>query len=399
MDPPAWVPPVGTFADINGNTLDAAKPAGWPNGDAPAGPFNNWNGGAFARDFGTKGAFVIHGSGHLLPGVTLFAGNHLWDVELRQWVSRNVPSPPIVEGGAFNNHRESTDSATLGHLYPSHTYDGLVYLPAAMAQATFPGNVSGALVKCCWPGDSEAVQDIHVSNLDSSSDPAVRVVENIDLAGGSADGSYPATALDEARGGFWIIAGNGNGPLKFVNTTTWAVTSYAGVGYGSYGNQSLIYVESLDCLIGTGDDGSGGVSHVVTVCPIVAGVPQGFTTVTLSGTPPADGRCGGIWSDTFGGVICYEGDGATEVLRLKPPTSGSLTTGTWTWKRQTLAPHGGATPSRPGINVNNGEQDSGNGSWSRFVELPAYPGNFLWCGSVYDAMQAWHLSADESDWA
>lgn len=382
------LPPAGQFANISLNTLNDAKPSGWPTTEVGS-PFINWVGGQWGRDFGEAGGLVIHGSGHLLAGAPLFAGVWIFDLATRKWVGRNVPSAPLVENSDYNSDAESTAPATLGHTYPPHTYDGNVYIPAAIA-----GNKSGKLAKNWWPGTPYR-NSTHVFDLDSETAPPVREIDEIAM-GGSAS-TYPMSALDEARGGYWLLTANGAGPLKFVNAATWAVTNYPGIAYGAYGDHSLIYIPSLDCLVGMGRGDAGGTIFKVFVCPIVSGVPQGFTEVFPTGTIPTDGRCGGQWSEWHRGIICYVGDGATGVQRLSPPASGSLTAGTWTWTSQTLTGVGGVTPGRPGINTNNGLPYAGNGTWGRFVEVDYMPGVFLWASSMFTAVQAWHL--DRNAWA
>lgn len=366
---PAWVPEAGTFVNIGSSTLLSAAPTGWPNSDI-GGPFANWSGGVFASDMGELGSYVIHGSGHLSAGQPLWAGVWCFDLASLTWVGRNVPSVPMLEGDAVNAYFESTEAATLGHTYPPHTYDGVIYQSSSNG-----GGASGSMLRN-FIGGSVATKMVHKFDLSSLTAPPTRVIDDV----GGAAWNYPMAALDNARNGYWVTCAIGTAPLQFVSFTDWAVTSYAGVGYNTYGDNSLVYIPSRDCLVGFGR-AAGDLSIInVYVCPIVAGVPQGFTLVTQVGTAPNDGRCGGNWSDSLGGIVCYVGNGSYQVHLLTPP-SGALT-GSWTWTHQTLTGVSGATPSSNGMN---------NGSWGRFIEAPAL-GCFIWCDSVSQQTQAWRLS-------
>lgn len=367
---PAWVPDEGTFANISTNTLYDIRPTGWPTNDI-AGPFANWSGGAFASDFSDSGAYVVHGSGHLSAGNPTWAGVWCFDLDTLAWVGRNVPGVPLLENsGDFNAYGESTIAGSLGHTYPPHTYDGLVYQSEANG-----GGASGALLRVSIAG-SPWGSPVHQFDLSSTSAAPTRVVNSI---GGT---SYPAAAVDEARGGFWYLSGNGTGPLKFVNFDDWSADSTA-VGFNEYGDYSLTYIPApFDCLVATGRTGSGGANMAVYVSPIVGGVPQAFVQVATSGTRVPDARAGTCWSALLDCLVSYEGNGSYDVYKLTPPV-GSLTAGTWAWSHETLTAVGGATPSENPV--------SNNGSWGRFIEVPAAR-CFIWCDGVTQPVQAWRLT-------
>ena len=378
--PPSWRPDAGTFANISLNTLDSVKPSGWPSNDI-GGPFANWSGGVYAEQFSALGALAIHGSGHLSNGMPLWAGNWLFDLSTQLWVGRNVPAAPLLEGGATNAYGESTVTETLGHTYPPHTYDGLVYQPPASG-----GGSSGAMVRVFYAG-SGGNNTIHKFDMSSVSNPPSRVIDNLTMNGASS--SYPATAIDTDRGGFWLLTANGVGPLKFVHFSDWSVSTYSGIEYGTYGDNSLIYIPApFDCLVGMGRANAENTQFDVYVCPIVAGVPQGFTKATTTGTPPSDGRSGGVWSKILSCVVAYEAGGSYNVHRLTPPT-GSLTAGTWAWTHESLTGVSGATPSQA-INPNNALPFN-NGGWSRFIEVPKAR-CFVWCEGLTQPVQAWRLA-------
>lgn len=377
-DTPSWVPVEGQFANISLNTLLDAKPQGWPSSDV-GGPFANWSGGAYAANFSKLGAYVVHGSGHLSAGSPLWAGVWCFDLDTLKWVGRNVPSSPLLESSpnvVFNSYGEVTSPASIaGHTYPPHTYDGLAYQPPSQG-----GGPSGSLLRFFIAG-STMQRSVHRFDLSSASAPPTRIVDNFPLNGSGS--SYPATAVDEGRGGVWVLSANGNGPLKFIKFFDWSISSFS-AEYNDYGNQSLIYLPApYNCLFGLGSSGDGGVSSSHWVCPIVDNQPQGFTKISPVGTGPADHRSGGVWSTLLKCIVSYDGGGSRTVHKLIPPDPTALTTGTWTWTSETLTGANNVAPSRNGT--------SDNGTWSRFIEVPAAR-CFIFCDGVGQPVQAWRLT-------
>jgi hypothetical protein len=205
------------------------------------------------------------------------------------------------------------------------------------------------------------------------------VIDNISSVGST----YPMAALDEARGGYWILSANGTGELVLVKFSDWSKTPYP-VSYNEYGDNSLIYVPApYDCLVGMGRGDSGNTVFNVRVCPIVGGVPTAWTKVTPTGTPPADGRAGGQWFKSLGKIVSYVGNGSYVVHHLTLPSPGSLTTGSWAWTSETLVGANGATPSKNPVNT--------NGSWGRFLEVEA-AGCAIFCDGIDQPTQAWRLT-------
>lgn len=381
---PDWVPSEGTFANISLNTMHSVRPAGWPSSEG-AGPFLNWVGGVYAEDFSNLGALVVYGSGHLSAGAPLWAGVWCFDLDTRQWVGRNVPSQPLLENADYNDWGESTVSATLGHTYPPHTYDGLIYRSPALG-----GGPSGSLISFFYPGGLR-YNTVHEFDLSSPTAPPARLIDTIPMSGSPSDmGHYAQTALDEGRNGIWLTTMHGTGPLKFVGIADWSVTTY-GASYGTY-EHNLVYLPApYDCLVGFGRHNEPNTVFTVFVCPIVNNVPQGFTQVTPTGTPPADGRCGGVWSTLLNCIVSYEAKMSTSVHRLTPPAPGNLTTGTWAWTSETVTGVAGIEPSNAGINTNNGLPYIENGAWGRFIEVPAAR-CFIWANGVNAPVQAWRLT-------
>ena len=375
---PAWLPSAGTFSNLScTNTLFSARPSGWPTSDAGA-PFANWSGGVWAPDFGTQGGYVVHGSGHLSADSPIWAGVWVFDVATLTWVGRNVPSQPLLERGStdYNDYFESNITATLGHTYAPHTYDGLVYRPPTEAG-------DGHLVRLQFGGGGKlGAKSVHTFDLSSPTAPPTRVIDDTGLGGVSS--SYPASAVDYGRNGIWLLSYTGVGPLKFISLADWSITSHV-FDFNAYGDQALIYLPPpYDCILATGRDGSGGVDRSMRVSRIISGVPQAFTSVSVSGTDCPDRRAGGVWCSALNAVVMYGAAGSYTAYKVTPPGTGAtLTSGTWAWTSETLTGNSGATPSHNAV--------ADNGACSRFV-YAAELGCFFWCDSINDQVQAWRLT-------
>lgn len=372
---PAWTPSQGTFSNISLNTLASVLPVDWDAGE-PGGPFKNWSGGIYASDFSTLGAYVVHGGGHGgAPTVKDWAGAWCFDLDTLLWAGRNVPANPLTEDTAnYNAYGESILSATLGHTYPPHTYNGLIYQSTAHG-----GGTKGSLIRNFFAG-STYNNAVHQFDLSSTVNPPTRKVDAMQISTQTGS-TYPMAAIDEGRGGYWVMNGGGFGPVRFVKFSDWSVsTAYSGVEYDGGANQTLVYCPPpYDCLVGFGKNGPTPLVYVST---FVGDVPQPMVHVTTSGTEPSDPRAGGNWSTLLQCIVAYESAGSFNVHKLTPPV-GSLTAGTWVWSHETLAGVSGATPCR------NATED--NGAWGRMIEVPSAK-CFIWCDSVLGNVQAWRLT-------
>lgn len=392
---PAWVPPQRQFANIGTATINGATPSTWPKGK-DASPFNNWASGAWCEQFGTRGGYAIHGGGHLGPSANLGGGVWVLDVELQTWVGRCVPSDPLAEppGTNYNAYGESTDAGNLGHPYPAHTYQGLLYQSPANG-----GGSQGSLVRVCH-GAHGFGNNKSVVTFDLSSTTAAPTRRINDLFPGNADATYIGATVDTTRGGFWAQGYNGNSNLVFVDFADWSVTNH-NVTHGGYGSFNLVHVPTRDCLVAIGEIGNDPtLACAVYVCPIVADVPQGWTLVTQGGTIPSEftsgftkARFGGEWSSVLGCIVSWPGpdsdDLAAAYVAYKLAVPANLTAGTWTWTTETLTAQGSEVPPHD-VNINNG-QFYQNGTWSRFREAPNLK-CFILANSLEDPAQAWRLT-------
>jgi hypothetical protein len=380
---PSWLPAAGTFKNVGLNRLLDVAPSGWPTNDI-GGPFINWCMGFMNRDGSGFGETGTYGSGHLaLATNPLWAGVNLFNWDTLLWRMSNVPAAPISDSTGYNFYGESTSPPTLGHLATPHTYGSLTVRPRA-----FGGGKRGSMRHNSFPGTPPTSnKTLHEFDLDSATAPPARKVDNMPFSG--SVNNYIMAAADLYRRGDWCVPFNGNPPLCFVSWDTNTVTQFGGVGYNEYGDHSMQYIPSpWDCLVAGGHDGKR------FVCPIVGNTPQGWTQIFPSGTYPSDDRAGGAWDGIDDSIVAYQEGSSTTVHRLRPPApGGSLTTG-WAWETVALTGAGGAIPSSPGTNPNNGLPYTTNGAWSKMQPVRITPSLqvWSWCDGVNSYMQAWRLS-------
>jgi len=389
---PAWAPAAGTWANIgsSGLTLVASRPTGWPSSES-AGPDQNWCGAVYAPDIGRRGAVVKHGSGHLNDGDPLWGGVWVLDLDAASITGRNVPSSPLIDYSTtffshYNSFYESTDSATVGFPYAPHVYNGL-----ALRAAAAGGGDSGVLHRVGVGGGTTTC--VHAYDLSSASAPPVRVRDSIATLAASS-GGYPATAVDEDAGGYWVMGMNGQGGLSLLGWDGSLIASYTGIQFNEQGYYSLLKIPApWNCLLAFGQATSGyygSNSLGMKVCPLVSNVPQGWTTVTQAGAVPTDVRIGGDWSRILRKVVGMIGGGDTAVKTLTLPSPTSLTSGTYTWTDAALTSGDGSPIAQFGINPNNGLPYTNNGSFGRLVE--AYHARCLiWWNGVNNRPQAIRL--------
>lgn len=379
---PSWVPSPGTFSNISQNRLADVAPAGYVLTDA-AGPFANWSGGRYNPDYSALGGYVVAGSGHLPTGEVCWSCVNVFNFATLQWEVKDVPATAWAEGQEDAVYGQFPD----GTFYMPHTYGGL-----EIQSASNGGGSQGSLIQFFSAG-SGFTYPTRVNRYDLSQSVATygssvtRVIDSIPTGGISA--SYPMTAFDSSRNGWWVLAYNGNGPMFFVDAQNYAMTAYSNAGYNDYGNQCILYLPPpYDFLLGFGNSGPNGVNMSFWGC--LASTPDvPWTNLTANvqlqpgTTLPLEYSCGGCWSTILNAVVMYEAQGSNRVHSLIPPAPANLLTGTWTLASETLAGVGGATPCVNTV--------ANNGAYGRFVEVPAAR-VFAWCDSISGPVQAWRLA-------
>lgn len=377
---PAWVPAEGQIANIGTSTLNAVKPSGWPSGEN-GGPVANWGPGVYMPNYGAAGGYAVHSSGHLAVGTALWAGVWVFNLETLVWEGRNVPAAPLLETtlptSIYNIYFESTEPATLGHTYPPHCYDGIVYQSPANGGAAGYGSLVRNMFAAAGIAGSTA---IHQFDLSSATAPPTRVINGVSFGGSSQN--YPMSALDESRGGYWLLSYSGRGPLVFIRFSDWSVTPQTGIEYNDYGDQQMVHLPApYDCLIGFGRTDGGLVNFSYRVSVLTGSAAAQFQPITVSGTPPPGATAGGCWSTILGCIVSYAGDGSSTVYKLTPPSASNVRagTGTWVWTSETLT---GATPA---------DYVGTAGEYAKLQEAPEYK-CFLRVGSIFSPLQAFRLT-------
>lgn len=366
-----------TFKNISLNTLASQKPPLWASIGNSNGPFSNWSGGVLADDYGKYGAYAVIGSGHLSQGANIVAGAWVFDLDTQFWSMKSGPEYPILENVTnLNTYGESIDAENLGHPTVPHTYNGLVYQPEALGGAT-----GGSIIRNFHAGSSYGnIKCAHKYDLINTYDVPQRVIDSI-----PTQTSYPASALDEGRGGYWIVSQNLAGSIFFVNYSDFSQTQFSGVDVPAYGGNCITYIPApYDCLVAVGSIGTmSNLDLAIHISRIVNGIPQKWQRVNYSGrveTGGANGH-GAVWSEMLGCLVRYEGGGSNQVIRINPPEPENILTQDWVFEYEAFTGVDSAVPSYAHIN---------NGTWNRFVESKQLR-TFLWCGGVGEPVQSWRL--------
>lgn len=375
---PTWAADLqeGTFKNISLNTLASQKPPLWGNITNTNGPFNNWSSAVYASDYGKFGAYVAIGSGHLTGGNNIVAGAWVFDLDTQLWSMKSGPESPIRDGiTVLNVWGESTEAGSLGHPTVPHTYDGLVYMPESLG-----GAAGGSVLRNFYAGAGGSTNNkcVHKYDLIDAHTPPTRVIDEI-----STPNTYPATALDVARGGYWVSTGLLTGNIKFVSLPSYTVTEFPVTDGNTYGNYTIVYSPSRDMLIAVGDNADywmGPLTLKIFISRITNGIPERWKAVNKTGWPAEwkSKNAGACWSEILDELVIYTGEGSNSVYRVKVPADPINTT--WDIQTEQLTGVNGATPDTACF----------NGVWCRFIEcVPARA--FIYCGDVNGPVQAWRL--------
>lgn len=363
-EPPAlpfFVPPPGTFADLpadSNTTMNSVRSAGRPNGEQ-AGPHQNWTTAKYLPDVGEYGAYlVMPGGGHV------DIGSVLWDDAMVRpldgvsgWESRSSHGVMLEPGegaptATYGEFFASTQATSSGWPYPGHLYTGVVVQTVANG-GTLGWGSPYTVMMGGWGGASPRA--VYKHDLSNPTAVPTRVIDDIGITG--SGNSYPCCIEDHARGGFWTLNYNGNGPLVWTDFATYTRTLYAGVVFNDEKDYQFGLSPERSCLVAAGGTTTG---YHVRVSVVTAGVPAAFVDVTLGGTTPPNALAGIEWCPLLGKFAAYESmpdDTATIpasayiIHWLTPPAD--LTAGTWVWSRETLTGHAGAV-IHTHLNTNNG---------------------------------------------
>lgn len=362
---PAWVPPAGKFSDVSLNVLTDVNPCpgngcAWSGGGSlgPKAMFTVWCGGILAPEYGSQGAFLMWGGGHIS-----YDGNEVyaWDIASRLWVCHGTPSS--YNGTQIGTTGEYPD----GTPPPPHTYGLSNYLPPAWG-----GGTKGSLLQFGMTG-SPVEQRVHAFDL------ATGVWSRFTSANLQFGNSYGTTVRDTARQGYWVVPSVCT-QMYFVSKTGVVTPQHTNTNRNSGGESMACLIPSRDVLVNL--EYGPGIAWLDLASLSSTPATTYWQTVTTTGTGPTASdlyKWGFEWVDRLGCFVCYEGTGQNTVYKLTPPATLS---DPWVWSSVVMTPQHSESPSYVSGNA--------NGHWRRFVDVPTLE-TCMWFESGTGPVQAWNL--------
>lgn len=379
---PAWVPPVGYFADVPMKNYPAdVMPAMYRNSPtdtaAMDSPFIMWGGSAVLRDYSALGAQVFYSGGHEAhPAQANIQLSLICDFSTLTWSVANLPKQPNPGNTFLNGY------AADGTPYTPHTYLGLQEFPKAWG-----GGSKGSLISFFWAGSNYAnrinILDVSATSMGYSK-LATRQSQNIDPTAirfndTSAGGNYPISVIDSARRGWWVAVNGGVRYTLFVSNTG-EITQYPALG-GNLANGSMVLCNSLNLLIAIDGGYSAGpyagtgyrtlhirnlATGIVTRTTTAGKVPA--LTGGYDGTPNSFHRPDALglqWVDELGCIVGFDQSvSPPQIVKLTPPATDQAN-GTWTWSTVPVAHWSQDTNGQASL------QTSMNDVWSKFRWVPS----------------------------
>lgn len=334
---PAWVTAIepGHWQAISLNTLSDVDPeddpeanpnypnsAPWSGNTGQAGVIVAWNGGAYARDYGTHGSLILFGGGHAdYFGSEVYA----FDLSSREWKRLTNPYP-----GPMNWPYETAEYPDRSAI-PPHTYDYVDWHPQTNSFVVLKGNkkLGGAHITAEIP---------HLFDLASKEWRRGPEMQGVVLN----PGGY--SIYDSKRDVFWLHGGSGSSGLAKYEP-------YSQNADGTYGSWTT-YPKQLDITDSVAE--YDPINDLMLIQPYrsasrIAAIdlksPESqYIWLNEAGDIPAKvGASGWSWSESRAAVIYHPGNGSDDVYGLKH-TDGSWSDGTWTWKSLT-SPDNNVVPS------------------------------------------------------
>lgn len=362
----AILPTPGQLKSVHLNDLTSVNPGpGWfSESQGQNGPWSLWCGAVLASGYSTYGAAVYHGGGH---GGYDGPEAYVFDLSTCMWVrSGNVPA---------SDYHPSLDPlwcdfAFEGGFIPpaTHTYGNQVYIPPALA-----GNAKGSfLLTTITFGD--VVTGINGNRYPHALDLATGVWSRFTtnrITTGS--GGYGCSFTDTTRNIVWgTTDADSAAHYKIDLNATPRTAVVAGSFYSAGWNHTTRYVASKDMAISLWCDYSGTTVHIKALdlssgSPVEIATPVQGSVKNLAGAGFGFDYC----PDT-GKFYCYEGNGASILHVLTPPTDWR-SSAPWTWSTETM---GGETPVAM-QELGGVGSGTGNGPYSKWLYNPAVK-CFMW---------------------
>lgn len=328
---PSWVPPINTLVDISTNTLYSTK------GTDAANPtraiFDAWCGVAYAPDYGVFGSIIATGGGHADGSLNAV---YCYDIASRTW-SKIKDSAPV-----FINPTNSLVADTVtgwmwadttgtivqdGEPFASHTYAGLVGLPASAIAGSTNGWIITAgrgTMPITAAGATKRGQKLNLGT-------DVKFTHHGASDFGNGGTGYGGACYDSTRNRLVSFAGSNLPSFSWLDLTTQAMGNInytnavgAGVYFDAY--YSSAHYDSQSDLYYIAKASSAFTLTMIS--------PTGqVKTATVSGTLPTTPG-GWEWAQELGCMVFFSGVDNDVYIAKKP--SNPLT-GTWYITKRTLA--------------------------------------------------------------
>jgi hypothetical protein len=294
---------------------------------------DDWNGGAFATRYGTKGGLIVWGGGH-----NGYLGNEVYVFDVGQLAWKRV-SEPVQAPVCDYLEAELQD----GSACSAHTYDYVDYHPGSNSFVKL-GSASDHV-----KGGSGSPR-VHLFSLDTFK------WRRGERKGGSfLTHTGAASAYDPTRDAFWVVAGY-NQPIGMYDPD----------GNSGAGKWTMYNEFNIDAMIVAAIDPTRDLFVMVDAYG-TKGVfafdlknPNVVSRITTTGDAAVQSEQGAgfEWDPIEKAFVSWIG--GANVYTLKPP-SGDWRTQPWVWTRRAPASTNTVTPTAP----------NSNDTYSRWRYVPA----------------------------
>ncbi len=409
--PQSFIPSVGQRANINAGSasevdydLTSGVPlAGrWWNGYQGAGSFGSmvgsYSGSVWAPQYGSAGAFVVHGGGH---GGQIGAFAYAFDFSQRRWecigAPSNVPSTstwcgyPDARNATMDSGIDQRDLQWLDYSYGG-SYIKIAdheYLQNAYVSPAEGGGARGSLyLPQSTYSQSNGVTDPrpggtglpylwapHTMNL--SSGVMSRATSDTLGTWGSYSGSM--SVKDTTRSRLWVFSQSTpachyhdltSGPPYTTTPHTMQKAGGGDAGWCFVANCTPVYVPEADSIVIFAPENQNSAPPAVVGAPLHAvvytmgsGVPvdqETYFRIATQDMPYGGLYIGADWCPTLQRFYLYQGYGSDYCYTLTP-SSLDFATCSWTWGKELF---GGPPPVyKSGFVAGNAQADAVLGKW------------------------------------
>jgi hypothetical protein len=327
------------------------RPAGLTDGEWQYSKFNSYGCGAFVRNYGTNGSYVIgatggHGHPASLDALLFDFADYTWKV---------IPNDNGVDpGGAPTDYQpgQTNGSQWLELAVSGVTPDSVPSPPHPYMHALEVGTTGkiGTIVRAAVTGGAMSAPTAHVFDLRSRR--WSRLSTNTATYGGNVDS---AALFDPTLNRYWLIQvqNHSYNRLEYLDANDWTYKLSPSYGnpIGIGGTPNAILDDQLRLIVLFYQ---GGALQALNLNNVAAGWVQ----IPYTGSMPS-GQ-GGRWAKFRGSWYFYEGNGQG-IRKLTPPGSNPLSN-SWTFSTVTVS----------GATLPQGDIPAGSPSHrTRFCHVPA----------------------------